>query len=83
MLIRLFRWLFGYVKFSYTGGFREDFINDCYGQGIHLKNIRVKNDELTAEAKIKTYKTLHRIAFSHGGRVKIFNVRAFRFCFLH
>lgn len=79
MLIRFFRWFFGYVKFSYTGGFREDFINDCYGQGIHLKNICVKNDELTAEAKIKTYKALHRIAFSHGGRVKIFKRKGFPF----
>ncbi|MCI9641571.1 MAG: sporulation protein YqfD [Eubacterium sp.] len=79
MLIRFFRWLLGYVKFSYIGGFREDFINDCYEQGIYLKNICVKNGELTAEAKIKTYKALHRIAFSHGGRVKIFKRKGFPF----
>ena len=72
MLINFFRWLLGYVKFSYTGGFREDFINDCYQQGIYLRNICIKNDELTAEVKIKSYKALHKIAFSHGGKVKIF-----------
>lgn len=79
MLIRFFRWLLGYVKFSYIGGFREDFINDCYEHGIYLKNICVKNGDLTAEVKIKTYKALHRIAFSHGGRVKIFKRRGFPF----
>lgn len=79
MLIRFFRWLFGYVKFSYTGGFKEDFINDCYARGMYLKNICVKNDTLTAEAKIKTYKALHKIAFLHGGRVKIFKRRGFPF----
>ena len=72
MLINFFRWLLGYVKFSYTGGFREDFINDCYQQGIYLRNICIKNDELVAEVKIKSYKALHKIAFSHGGKVKIF-----------
>lgn len=79
MLIRFFRWLLGYVKFSYTGGFKEDFINDCYAQGMYLKNICVKNDMLTAEAKIKTYKALHKIAFLHGGRVKIFKRKGFPF----
>lgn len=79
MLIRFFRWILGYVKFSYTGGFREDFINDCYGQGIYLKNICVKNNELTAETKIKAYRKLHKIAFSHGGKVKIFKRKGFPF----
>lgn len=79
MLIRFFRWLLGYVKFSYTGGFKEDFINDCYAHGMYLKNICVKNDMLTAEAKIKTYKALHKIAFLHGGRVKIFKRKGFPF----
>lgn len=79
MLISFFRWLLGYVKFSYTGGFREDFINDCYQQGIYLKNICMINDTLTAEAKIRTYKALHKIAFSHGGKVKIFKRKGFPF----
>ncbi|MCH5316780.1 MAG: sporulation protein YqfD [Eubacterium sp.] len=71
MLIRLFRWLLGYVKFSYSGGFKEDFINDCYRSGINLKNLCTRGEELLAETKIKTYKRLHKIAFAHGGKVKI------------
>ena len=71
MLIKLFRWLFGYVKFSYSGGFKEDFINDCYRSGINLKNLCRRGDVLLAETGIKTYKRLHRFAFAHGGKVKI------------
>ena len=71
MLIKLFRWLFGYVKFSYSGGFKEDFINDCYRAGINLKNLCRRGDILLAETGIKTYKRLHRFAFAHGGKVKI------------
>ncbi|MDE6111671.1 MAG: sporulation protein YqfD, partial [Eubacterium sp.] len=50
-----------------------------YGQGIYLKNICVKHNQLTAEAKIKTYKSLPKIAFSHGGKVKIFKRKGFPF----
>lgn len=71
MLIKFFRWLFGYVKFSYSGGFKEDFINDCYRSGVNLKNLCTRGDILIAETGIKTYKRLHKIAFSHGGKVKI------------
>ena len=81
MLIRLFRWLLGYVKFSYSGGFKENFINDCYNSGIDLKNIRLSGEELTAEARIKTYKTLHKIAFTHGGAVKVYKRKGFPFIF--
>lgn len=81
MLISFFRWLLGYVKFSYTGGFREDFINDCYEAGIDLKNICISGDCLNAETRIKTYKMLHKIAYSHGGRVKIYKRRGVPFLF--
>ena len=79
MLISFFRWLFGYVKFSYKGGFREDFINDCYSAGAQLKNLREENGALTAETRIKTYKKLHRLAFAHGGRVRILKKKGFVF----
>jgi len=54
MLIRLFRWFLGYVKFSYSGGFKEDFINDCYNSGVDLKNICLNGDDLTADTRINS-----------------------------
>ena len=79
MLIKLFRWLWGYVKFSYSGGFKEDFINDCYASNIRLKNICTRGDMLIAETGIKTYKSLHKIAFAHGGKVRILKRKGFPF----
>lgn len=79
MLIKLFRWLLGYVKFSYSGGFKEDFINDCYTSNVRLKNICTRGDMLIAETGIKTYKSLHKIAFAHGGKVRIIKRRGFPF----
>lgn len=81
MLVNFFRWLFGYVKFSYSGGFREDFINDCYSSGISLKNICLNGDMLTAHAGLREYRQLHKIAFAHGGKVKIFKRKGFKFLF--
>lgn len=81
MLISFFRWLFGYVKFSYTGGFREDFINDCFASELNLKRICLDGDRLTAQTGIKTYKQLHKIAFAHGGKVQIYKRKGFPFLF--
>lgn len=71
MLIRFFRWLFGYVRFTCTGGFTEGFINGCRNAGINLKNIRQTDGGITAETRIAPYKSLHRIAFANGCVVKI------------
>lgn len=71
MLVNLFRFIFGYVNFSFSGGFNEGFVNSCYNENLNLKKIKIKNNILTAQTDIKTYKKLHKIAFRHGGRVKI------------
>lgn len=70
-MIYLFRLLLGYVEFEFSGGFREDFINECFEKGIDIKNISLCDNGFRAICSIKTYKTLHRVAFSHAGRVKI------------
>ncbi len=71
MFVNFFRFLFGYVRFSFSGGFNEGFINACYKKGLNIKNIKTKNDVLTAETDMKTYMKLHRIAYKDGGKVKI------------
>lgn len=71
MFVNLFRLFLGYVKFAFIGGFAEGFINDCYEKGFSLKNIRTKNNAIICETNIKTYMKLHRIAYKHGGKVKI------------
>ena len=66
MLVRLLYFLLGSVKFTFTGGFPDDFINECYNNNINIKNIIYIDNVITAEAGIKSYKRLHRIAYSCG-----------------
>lgn len=71
MLVNAFRLFLGYIKFAFVGGFAEGFINECYNNGLNLKNIKRKNDYIIAETDIKTYFKLHRFAYKKGGKVKI------------
>lgn len=71
MMQRLFRYLFGYVHFAYTGGFYEDFINACYAQHCAVERLTRQTDVLYGVCSIKTYRRLHRAAFASGGRVRV------------
>lgn len=70
-MIGLFRWTFGFVKFSFTGGFAENFLTECFSDGIELRNVSRNKEGFTAVCNLKTYKKLHHYAYRHGGRVKI------------
>lgn len=70
-MIWLFRWMFGYVRFIFTDGFAENFLTECFADGIELRNIKETENGFSAFCNVKTYKKLHRYAFKHGGRVKI------------
>lgn len=71
MLIRFINWFFGYVVFSFSGGFTDGFINLCYEEKINIKNIICENGTVTARCSINAYKRLHRVALKSGGKVKI------------
>lgn len=70
-MIWLFRLLLGYVNFEYQYGFREDFISDCFKNGLEIRNAAVTENGFTASCSIKTYKRLHTYAYRSGGRVRI------------
>ncbi len=74
-MISLFRWMFGYVRFSFTGGFAENFLTDCFVDGIEIRDVRLVDGGFVACCNLKTYKKLHRYAFHHGGRVRIIKKR--------
>lgn len=71
MPINFFRFLFGFVRFKFVGGFKERFVNSCYSEKLNIKSIKIENDVLIGETDIKTYKKLHTLALKHGGAVKI------------
>ncbi len=70
-MLRFFRWLFGYVSFTFSRGFFENFITDCYTEGIEIRNISQLEANYLAYVNVKDYKKLHKIARKHGGVVKI------------
>lgn len=70
-MIRLFRWLFGYVSFTFKGGFFEGFVTDCFKEGIDIRDIARGGDYFLAYCNLKNYKKLHKIAVRHGGVVKV------------
>lgn len=71
MPVRFIRFLLGYVKFIFTGGFSDDFINSCYQNNINIKNIIYSDNSLSAEVSLKSYKRLHRLALACGGKTRI------------
>lgn len=70
MISRIVQWLVGYVEFSFSGGFGADFLNECFQLGLNVYKIR-DDSRLTARCPVQAYKYLHRIAFRHGGKVRI------------
>lgn len=70
-MVVFFRWIFGYVKFSFSKGFCEGFLNECFSKGIDIRDVELSENGFTAYCNIKKYKTLHHIAYAHGGIIKI------------
>ena len=70
-MIRFFRFIFGYVDFAFMGGFCEDFLTECFKRGIELRSACKTDYGFKASCRASEYKKLHRIAYAHGGRVKI------------
>jgi hypothetical protein len=63
--------MFGFVKFSFKGGFSEDFLTHCFADGIAIRDVAKSADGFTAYCRIGTYKKLHRYALCHGGKVRV------------
>lgn len=61
-IIRLLRFLLGYVKFEATGVFCERFINLCSYNGIKIWGIIKKQEKICAYILARDYKKLRRIA---------------------
>lgn len=70
-MIYFFRWIFGYVDFNFIGGFCENFLTECFDMGIEIRDICKTENGFRAVCKASAYKKLHRIAYRHGGVVRI------------
>ena len=78
-LIRLIRFLSGYVTFTCRNGFPERFINLCSLNGISLWDVRNTGGILTAKTSVKCYKNIRPCVKKSGMKIKIKNKTGFPF----
>lgn len=79
VIIRLLRWLQGYVIFTATGGFPERFLNLTLREDITLINPIGKKGQLTAAVSIKGYKELRELRKYTGVRLRVIEKRGLPF----
>ena len=70
-MVKFFRWLLGYVCFSFSGGFIDGFINRCYENRINVQRLKTDNECLYGECLAREYIKLRSIARLSGGRIRI------------
>lgn len=57
-LIKLIRFLLGYVEFTCEGGFSERFVNLCFANGIRLWDVRSSGGVTSAKASLSAFKKI-------------------------
>lgn len=70
-MLRLARWIIGYISFSFSNGFVEGFLNECYDAGINVYSLMKKDGSLYGECSARTYIKLRHIAKNNGGILHI------------
>lgn len=81
-MIKVFRWIFGYVEFAFSNGFIDGFVNECYQEKVNIHDIKRSENKLTALCLAREYRKLHHIARHNGGAVKITKRKGALFVFL-
>ncbi|HIW72727.1 MAG TPA: sporulation protein YqfD [Firmicutes bacterium] len=70
-LIRLLRWLFGWVRLEGEGGFPERLLNLTAREEIALWNVRRRGETLSACCPARRYRRLRRPARKAGMRLRV------------
>lgn len=71
IIIRLLRYILGFVKFKAFGDFPERFFNLCAKNNITVWNIRRKNGYIEGNVFVKDYKRVRKIRGKCGVRLRI------------
>ena len=79
MIIKILRYIIGFVIFKASGGFCERFINLCEDENIPLWNIENKNGEITASTTVGGYKRIRKASKNSGMKTKILKKTGLRF----
>lgn len=70
-MVKLLRWLWGFVEFSFSNGFIDGFVNDCYEQRINVQSLKRDDTVLYGRCSAKNYKLLRNIAHKNAGVIQI------------
>ena len=62
IIVRLLRWIFGYVEFRVEGRFPERFLNLAAGKSINLWKLRSRGKALTGCAGRRGLSQLRQVA---------------------
>ena len=81
ILVRIFRFLRGYVEFEVRGGFTERFLNLCARMNLDLWGVKRKGDKLIARIDARAYHRLNLPAHRSGMRLHARRKRGIPFLF--
>ncbi|MBE6816313.1 MAG: hypothetical protein E7520_01260 [Ruminococcaceae bacterium] len=81
-MVRLIRWVIGFVRFCFFDGFADGFLNACIAAGEPLRNVHRDGAKLYADCPASHYLALSRLARAHGGRLKVVKRKGMVFPFL-
>ncbi|HCC34587.1 MAG TPA: hypothetical protein DEQ02_02690 [Ruminococcaceae bacterium] len=70
-IIRIWRFIIGYVRFKCTGGFGERFLNLCAHSHIQVWEAKRGGDGITGYVAVKNYRKLVKFRKKAGVRLKI------------
>lgn len=71
LIVKLVRWILGYVKFTAVGGLPERFINLCGINGVVIWDLRGKDGTFTACTAVKQYPFLRPFARKADIRLRV------------
>lgn len=71
LIIKILRYIFGYVNFRAFGGFSDRFLNLCTNNGIPLWNISNVKGNICASTTINGYLSIRKSARKSGMKLKV------------
>lgn len=79
MIIKILRYIIGFVAFKAGGGFGERFINLCEDANIPLWNIENKKGEITACTSVGGYRKIRKASKESGMKTRLLKKSGLRF----
>lgn len=80
-MVKLLRWLLGYVTFRFSGGFVQGFVERCRRERLGVYDLYADADGLTGKILARRYRLLRPAAHASGGKLRLQQKRGAPFVF--